>query len=187
MDTRVYTPAALRFKGKGATAAVNPSTGYSHATASKEQKGAAVVAKIEKMIAGCKDPAMKAKYEKALAAQKKLFGIGEKAPSSDSSSSGPSLHFGNKIKAQEALGKSLDKLSVVGGPNSASIDHLYADNGGWVVVMDPSSGLGDVKSFAENIAENHPDCDVKFDDSVGDGSHFEIHISPKNGIAKTGK
>ena len=74
--------------GKGASApagkapkAAKPSanasaTGYSHATASKEQKGAAVVAKLEKMIAGCKDPAMKAKYEKALAAQKKLFGIG---------------------------------------------------------------------------------------------------------------
>ena len=63
-------------EGKGASAAANPSTGYSHAAATKEQKGAAVVAKLEKMIAGCKDPALKAKYEKALVAQKKLFGLG---------------------------------------------------------------------------------------------------------------
>ena len=159
-------------------------TGYSHATASKEQKGAAVVAKLEKMIAGCKDPAMKAKYEKALAAQKKLFGIDEKAQggSATGDSKGSSIHFGNKVSAQETLEKSLDKLSITGEPNTASIDHLYADGGGWKVVMDPESGLGDVKAFAESIAENHPDCAVKFDEDMNDGSHFEIQILPKKGI-----
>ena len=176
-------PAGKAPKAAKPTASAS-ATGYSHATASKEQKGAAVVAKLEKMIAGCKDPAMKAKYEKALAAQKKLFGIGEKAQggSATGDSKGSSLHFGNKVSAQETLEKSLDKLSITGEPNTASIDHLYADGGGWKVVMDPESGLGDVKAFAESITENHPDCAVKFDEDMNDGSHFEIQILPKKGI-----